>query len=182
VSSRPQAAEWIRTNVKTPAGVDALVTQFNDGVDAKLAKSLDKSIDRAKTLQAGLSSAGIDISPRGAYDLDGYWQPFDYKHVLGVVVSVFFLSLGAPFWFNLLKNMTSLKSVVARQESAGDDRESVGKTQAVPLAPVTVFGINSLENPGELVRFESVPVAPSIKSLPALPARSKTARAPKPPS
>ena len=34
-----------------------------------------------------------------------------------MVVSVFFLSLGAPFWFNVLKNVTSLRSVVAQKES-----------------------------------------------------------------
>lgn len=156
VLSRPQAAEWIRKKAKTSAGIDALVRQFNDGLDARLAKSLDKSIDRAKTLQAGLSSAGINISLRGDYNLEGYWRPIDYKHVLGVIVSVLFLSLGAPFWFNLLKNMTSLKSVVARKESPDDEGAAPG-TQGVTSIPVTM--------------------APSFKSLPALPARSQPTKA-----
>ena len=38
-------------------------------------------------------------------------------HFWGMVVSVLFLSLGAPFWFNVLKNVTSLRSVVAQKES-----------------------------------------------------------------
>jgi hypothetical protein len=168
ISSRPQAAEWIRKKAKTPAGVDALVKQFNDGLDAKLSKSIEKSVDRAKTLQAGLSSAGIDISFRGDYDLEGYWNPIDAQHVFGVMVSVFFLSLGAPFWFNLLKNMTSLKSVVAQKDAAEDEKQPAGKSPAGP-SPVTMFGINSLEKPDFM--GDAARLAPAIGSLPALPPR-----------
>jgi hypothetical protein len=36
-----------------------------------------------------------------------------------MMASVLFLSLGAPFWFNLLKNMTSLRSAVAIRKPGG---------------------------------------------------------------
>jgi hypothetical protein len=38
--------------------------------------------------------------------------------LLGIAASVIFLSLGAPFWFNALKTLTSLKPVLAQKAAA----------------------------------------------------------------
>jgi hypothetical protein len=35
------------------------------------------------------------------------------KHLLGMFVSALFLSLGAPFWFNALRNMSNLRPILA---------------------------------------------------------------------
>jgi hypothetical protein len=34
------------------------------------------------------------------------------RHLLGTLASVFLLSLGAPFWFNALKQMSNLKPAI----------------------------------------------------------------------
>ena len=36
-----------------------------------------------------------------------------YVHRLGILASALLLSLGAPFWFNILKSLSSLRSSVA---------------------------------------------------------------------
>jgi hypothetical protein len=49
-----------------------------------------------------------------------YWTP-SWLHFWGIVASAALLSLGAPFWFSLLKTLSNLRPVVAqkaRQESA----------------------------------------------------------------
>ena len=46
---------------------------------------------------------------------------FDWRHFAGVALSAGLLSLGAPFWFNALKGLTSLRSIVANKEQ--DERE-----------------------------------------------------------
>jgi hypothetical protein len=40
----------------------------------------------------------------------------DRPNLAGLLVSVLLLSLGAPFWFNALKNLVDLRSVIAKKE------------------------------------------------------------------
>lgn len=44
-----------------------------------------------------------------------YWTP-SWLHFWGIVVSAALLSLGAPFWFNTLKNLSNLRPVLAKKE------------------------------------------------------------------
>jgi hypothetical protein len=53
----------------------------------------------------------------------------DWRHLAGVLLSGALLTLGAPFWFNALKSLTGLRSVVARKEQ--DERQ---QRQATPDA------------------------------------------------
>ena len=48
--------------------------------------------------------------------LAGIRNPEGLKHLTGILMSCFLLSLGAPFWFNQLKALTNLRSAVARRE------------------------------------------------------------------
>jgi len=137
ITKRSEASDWIGTHVKLSADKDALVTQYTDAVDKKLTEAIDKSIDRAKTLQGHLTSAGISFPPKGHTRDD--WFAVNSPHFWGMLASVLFLSLGAPFWFNLLKNMTSLKSAVAIKTPGGGNggvpAESVGAGLRLGRAP-----------------------------------------------
>lgn len=44
--------------------------------------------------------------------------PGVWKHVLGMLVTAMLLSLGAPFWFNLLRNMSNLRPILAGKVDA----------------------------------------------------------------
>jgi hypothetical protein len=44
-----------------------------------------------------------------------YWTP-SWLHLWGVIASAALLSLGAPFWFNMLKTLSNLRPVVAHKE------------------------------------------------------------------
>jgi len=61
----------------------------------------------------------------------------DWRHLVGVVLTAGLLSLGAPFWFNTLKGLSTLRSVVAKKEQ--DERETA-KT-----APDTGDGIQWID-------------------------------------
>ncbi len=153
ITKRTEASDWIGTHVKVSGDKDALVSQYNDSVDKKLTEAIDQSIDRAKTLQGTLTSAGIALPPKGHTRED--WLAVESPHFWGMLASVLFLSLGAPFWFNLLKNMTSLKSAVALKKPEGGNGE-------VPTEGV----------------FAGVPRP--AQTLPALPAQPPTAKQPDP--
>jgi hypothetical protein len=44
-----------------------------------------------------------------------YWKP-SFRHFLGVLATAMLLSLGAPFWFNMLKTLTNLRPILATKE------------------------------------------------------------------
>lgn len=47
------------------------------------------------------------------------WASNDYlSHLVGVILTVALLSLGAPFWYELLKNMVNLRSIIAQKDDA----------------------------------------------------------------
>ena len=59
------------------------------------------------------------------------WFAVTSAHFWGMLASVLFLSLGAPFWFNLLKNMTSLKSAVAIKKPGDGDVDGIEEGMVV---------------------------------------------------
>ncbi len=49
----------------------------------------------------------------------GEWtQHWNWNHLPGLIVTMLLLNLGAPFWFNALKNLLQLRSVVAQKDDA----------------------------------------------------------------
>ncbi len=62
-----------------------------------------------------LEKAGFEVIPRPLF---GRWKDEPpgavYTHLFGMLMTTGLLTLGAPFWFNLLKNMMSLRPAVAR--------------------------------------------------------------------
>jgi hypothetical protein len=62
-------------------------------------------------------------------------SPFSSNNYFGMFVSVALLSLGAPFWFNQLKNLSNLRSVVAAKEQK--ERDEAAKAGAAAGAAET---------------------------------------------
>ena len=64
-------------------------------------------------LQAKIEGAGFELAPRGWFarwpDDKSWWL----NHLFGLALTAGLLTLGAPFWFNLLKNLMSLRPAVA---------------------------------------------------------------------
>jgi hypothetical protein len=66
---------------------------------------------RANEVRTSLGNAQFDILPSSL----GTWQDriSPKRHLLGMLISGVLLSFGAPFWFNTLKSLLSLRSAVA---------------------------------------------------------------------
>jgi hypothetical protein len=95
-----------------------------------------------RDLKATLHDAGFDLVPKpfwGRWDNEPipYWAQ-DYcpqlahylRHLLGVLITAGLLALGAPFWFNLLKNLMNLRPAVANLIEKRPQ-----STPALPTAP-----------------------------------------------
>jgi hypothetical protein len=83
---------------------------------------------QARESLALLSSPAIDLLPRRVPRPDSPdWWPQLREHLPGVLLSWVLLSLGAPFWFDALKNLLKLRSLLAKKDEA--DREQRATSQ-----------------------------------------------------
>jgi hypothetical protein len=65
------------------------------------------------------------------------WSP---SKIPGMVLSVILLSLGAPFWYDALKDLVGLRPVLARKEQANRERRQAAAGPAVPPVPAEEAG------------------------------------------
>ena len=114
---------------------EALLKSFNDTVDRTVADTLKKQASDYAAVKADFDNTGFDLFPKNNR---GRWGNRWYNgwegHIWGVLFSVGLLSLGAPFWYNALKNLSSLRSTVAqnisneqKQAQAKENKDSQSK-------------------------------------------------------
>jgi hypothetical protein len=170
VPTREAALEWIRSHVKPESDPAPLVDAYNAGVDAALKSSLERSVDRAQTIAGNLASAGLILSPAAVRAGPNpftrqFWASRLYpaSHFFGILVSILFLSLGAPFWFNTLKNLTSLRSTVAQRAAPA----------AAEMAPAPPSGAADTTRTRALPGPPGAPAPEMSLSLPDIPKPAK---------
>ncbi|HVY28693.1 MAG TPA: hypothetical protein VHB79_19185 [Polyangiaceae bacterium] len=121
--TREDALEHIEKHATADA--DKSVAIYRSNLNALLQGSqVSQLFDNAASINGQLSRAGIDLLP-APYELRLPSQ----RELPGVLVAAALLSLGAPFWFNLLKTMTNLRPLVATREE--NDRNTKAKARAV---------------------------------------------------
>jgi hypothetical protein len=126
-----QAAAWIGDVVARSSLPEAdkarAAAEMQKSFRAEFEKLLGERYEHLKQTAEGLvtrlDATQLEIFERDVGLLPDYWRAdeatkarrFEGKHLLGVLVSVLLLSLGAPFWFNLLRNLSNLRPIVARK-------------------------------------------------------------------
>jgi hypothetical protein len=133
---------------------------------AALARNQAQSEELNESL-AMLSSPSLELLPAGGVvnpftaigAVAGYGTPGEEaKHWPGVLFTWVLVSLGAPFWFDLLKNMLKLRSLLAKQddeerkkrqdEIANEPASRKGTTTADHLVPIHAAEIGDLSATG----------------------------------
>jgi hypothetical protein len=110
-ASREDAVSWLRATLDGDPAVETLVSAYDQGVNAELTTDIDKLIDHSASLKSELARSQFQLIPERWTG----WQPA--KHELpGLLVAVAFLSLGAPFWYNILKSLASLYPRLAMKQ------------------------------------------------------------------
>ena len=83
-------------------------------IDRQVKDDLENLSASYTVMRGQLDSTGFALFPPAWTRWPGKpWTHQIWEHGLGVGFSILLLSLGAPFWFNLLKNLASLRSTVA---------------------------------------------------------------------
>jgi hypothetical protein len=83
-------------------------------------------------LKARIDSTGFELLPSGWFARWPSEKLWWFNHLFGLALSAGLLTLGAPFWFNLLKNLMNLRPAVA---SLVEKRPT--SAPALPASPAT---------------------------------------------
>jgi len=87
-------------------------------------------------LKAKIDSTGFELLPGGwfaRWSSEKFWW---FNHLFGLALSAGLLTLGAPFWFNLLKNLTNLRPAVATLvEKRPTSAPALPATPSTPPSP-----------------------------------------------
>lgn len=82
--------------------------------------AMGESFNEIHDLKADLGKSNLRILPEKIQNIAVFGSCRDWlaaygvkRHLLGTLVSVLFLSLGAPFWFNALRQLSNLKPAIA---------------------------------------------------------------------
>lgn len=70
-----------------------------------------------------------------------FWS-FLFK-VLGFIITAFAISLGAPFWFDLLKKLVELRKVVSGKQDVADDKKAMPRPATVGELGTTLTAIST---------------------------------------
>jgi hypothetical protein len=106
ILSKESAEQWLQN--KLPAGVT--YEELQNKYDAALADvskmKLGSLGNELATMNATLSQMSLQILGKGDVFGKDFWE---FSKILGILITIVLLSLGAPFWFNVLKNLERLK-------------------------------------------------------------------------
>ena len=87
-------------------------------------------------LKEKIDSTGFELLPRGWFARWPAEKLWWFNHLFGLALSAGLLTLGAPFWFNLLKNLMNLRPAVATLvEQRPTSAPALPATPATPSSP-----------------------------------------------
>ncbi|PYT82510.1 MAG: hypothetical protein DMG40_05760 [Acidobacteria bacterium] len=112
-TSREEAASWLRTTLDGNSARETLAAVYQHEVNAELVSDSDKLIDQSASLKSELARSELKLFQ------DERLSPLSSSEVPGLLITIAFLSLGAAFWYNTLKNLASLRPQLATRQ----DRE-----------------------------------------------------------
>ncbi|HKW35053.1 MAG TPA: hypothetical protein VJN92_18725 [Candidatus Acidoferrum sp.] len=118
-ANREEAESWLRTTlVGNPAGA-TLAATYQQEVNAELISDSDKLIDQSASLKSQLARSEFKLFQDEPLSPDRRGGPLSSTQVVGLLFTIAFLSLGAAFWYNTLKNLASLRPQVAMRLDRG---------------------------------------------------------------
>jgi hypothetical protein len=119
VDTQGGAEQWIEQNVIDPQQRDVALKRYVELRDESFKVLMQQSAESAKRIRDTLAPAEIQLL---LHPYPPHWYWYSFEEFLGVLATTALLSLGAPFWFNALKTMTSLRPIVASKQKAEEQR------------------------------------------------------------
>jgi len=131
--------EAVRDKVAKALGGKTPIDNFDAMVNATATQRLKEQAGNFSTVKADFEKTGFDLFPKdNQFRWGKSWCDGFNEHLAGMLFSVGLLSLGAPFWYNALKNLMSLRSTVAQNISKEQDQAQKQPDGDKPKPPPTV--------------------------------------------
>jgi hypothetical protein len=127
--------EEVQAKVIKALNGETPIDSFDSIVNAAASRRVEKQAANFKTVKADLDKARFDVFPQTEWRWEKGWWNGCRQHFWGILFSVGLLSLGAPFWYNALKNLTNLKSVVAQNISKEKEQAAKQPHAGEPKPP-----------------------------------------------
>ncbi len=125
LATRAQGRDWIAKHFADAATQKRLLDSYEIQFDALGTKRVQDLHADYEKVSGWLEASQLELGPKTAQYCDSrgpdfLWWPLPCgpsgitpMHLLGMLVTALFLSLGAPFWFNALRNMSNLRPILA---------------------------------------------------------------------
>lgn len=110
--TRQDGESWLRQQLGQGEQLDQRLEGYYRNFEEQSVRALgDRLGPQLSGLWQALSRPRLAIIPAPFPFRWDYWN--QRRHLVGVSLTVFLLSLGAPFWFNLLRRLASLRPMLA---------------------------------------------------------------------
>jgi hypothetical protein len=112
--TRSQGLGWLTDQFKDSLEFAKIKKAYKETFDKLIPQRLGKLSEQMYGLKDELEASRLVIFPenRSIY-IDGWKLESLWKQLPGILLSLILLSFGAPFWFNALRTLTSLRPIMA---------------------------------------------------------------------
>jgi len=100
--------DWIRAQIGDSARAEILIGEYNKLLNTVLREKIGRLVNVADSIRVAFDRARFTFIPK-PYPK---W-PYGWRELIGMIVSSVLLSLGASFWYNVLKHLANLRPRVA---------------------------------------------------------------------
>ena len=120
-----QGVSWLKQTMMPDEIIVDATAKYEEKFDKFTRKRLGLFGTEFQELRADLEKSRLVVFPASWEEYQKRWENIG-KHTLGIIISVLLLSLGAPFWFNVLKTVATLRPILAgtTDPSKGDHRKA----------------------------------------------------------
>jgi hypothetical protein len=120
ITNIEDGADWLKQHVKDREQQKKVLDNYRLEYDKLARERLGTVMEQAKGLRADLEEARLTIGP-GKWP----WQNWrGWPHLFGLLMTIAFLSLGAPFWFNALRGISNLRPLLAGRVDPSKQEDS----------------------------------------------------------
>ena len=112
ITTRDQGLGWLEETFPQDDSLDSMESRYLQQFDILTRNRLGRLGNQLLELTRELEESRLVVVPRTWDAYTASWKHFP-SHLLGIIVSIFLLSLGAPFWFNALRTLAALRPILA---------------------------------------------------------------------
>lgn len=132
LDQRPETADmdaigaWLDRQLGDNPEKEDIVDSYYENLKAAVADKTAPLENRLKEIDDEFKKTGLELFPDPYPSIsDGQWS-WPMPHLLGILATAALLSLGAPFWFNILNSLTNLRPLLAKEVDKDPKQLSAG--------------------------------------------------------